>query len=273
MIYFDRVKVFIKIEFYWGFQYCLFVIYFYECIFNMGIYCDFILEGVLLDGYCLLFMLFVLYLFFDFIKKVLVFVKVGGIWIVGFFVGGCLSEYMIYIDCGFGEFEKIVGIKMWFIFLMNENVNIGKVFGIIVFFGMWSVVFDIENGNILGMVELGLGVGYVFLIEQKYGKGKIIMFGLFLLGKEGNVMLEVFVRYYVVEVVIFVWLDVIFGMIVVLCKGDNGFVWIIVNMDGKGGSVILLEVGMDLLMNCLVKVGRLVVGLYEYCVIQFDNYS
>lgn len=267
MIYFDRVKVFIKIEFYWGFWYCLFVMYFYECIFNMGIYCDFILEGVLLDGYCLLFMLFVLYLFFEFIKKVLVFVEVGGIWIIGLLIGGCICEYIIYIDCGFGEFEKMLGIKIFFIFLMNENVNIGKVFGIMVLFGLWSVVFDIESGNIFGMVEVGLGVGYVFLMEWNYGEGKIVMLGLFLFGKEGDVMLEVFVRYYVEEVVIFSWLDVIFGMIVVLCIGENGFVWIVVNMDGKGGSVILLELGMDLLMYCLEKVGRLVVGLYEYCVI------
>lgn len=92
-------------------------------------------------------------------------------------------------------------------------------------------------------------------------------------GKEGNAMLEALVRHYAAEAAISVRSDVTPGTIVAPRKGDNGLVWIIVNMDGKGGSVTLPEAGMDLLTNRSAKAGRLAVGPHEYRVIQFDNHS
>lgn len=273
MTYSDRAKAFIKTEPHRGLQHRSLVTYFYERILNTGIHRDLIPEGVPLDGYRLLFTPFVPYLSSDFIKKASAFAKAGGIWIVGPLAGGRSSEHTIHTDCGLGELEKTAGIKTRFTFPMNENVNTGKAFGITAPLGMWSAVFDTENGNTLGTVESGPGAGHAFLTEQKHGKGKIIMLGSLPSGKEGNAMLEALVRHYAAEAAISVRSDVTPGTIVAPRKGDNGLVWIIVNMDGKGGSVTLPEAGMDLLTNRSAKAGRLAVGPHEYRVIQFDNHS
>lgn len=156
---------------------------------------------------------------------------------------------------------------------MNENVNTGKAFGITAPLGLWSAVFDTESGNTLGTVESGPGAGHAFLTEQNYGEGKIVMLGSLPSGKEGDAMLEALVRHYAEEAVISSRSDVTPGTIVAPRKGENGLVWIVVNMDGKGGSVTLPEAGTDLLTHRLEKAGRLAVGPHEYRVIQFDNHS
>ncbi|WP_276736601.1 beta-galactosidase [Bacillus sp. (in: firmicutes)] len=273
MTYSDRAKAYIKTEPHRGLRHRSLVTHFYERILNTGIHRDLIPEGAPLDGYRLLFTPFLPYLSSEFINKASAFAEAGGIWIAGPLTGGRTSEHTIHTDCGLGELEKTSGIKTLFTFPMNEDVNTGKAFGITAPLGLWSAVFDTGSGNILGTVESGPGAGHAFLTEQKHGKGKIVMLGSLPSGKEGDAMLEALVRHYAAEAAISIRSDVTPGTIVAPRKGDNGLVWIIVNMDGKGGSVTLPEAGTDLLTNRSAIAGRLAVGPHEYRVIQFEHHS
>lgn len=273
MTYSDRAKAFLKTEPHRGLQHRTLITHFYERILNTGIHRDLVPEGFPLAGYRVLFTPFMPYLSSAFIKKASAFAEEGGIWIAGPLTGGRTGEHTVHTDYGLGELEKTAGIKTLFTFPMNEDAHTGKAFGMTAPLGLWSAVFDTESGNTLGTVESGPGAGHAFLSEREHGKGKMVMLGSLPSGEKGDAMLEALVRHYAGEAAVSVRSDVTPGTVVAPRKGENGLVWVIVNMDGKGGSVTLPEEGTDLLANRSVGAGRLSVGQHEYRVIQFDNRS
>lgn len=269
MTYSDRSKAFLQTEPHRKLNHRGLVSAFYERILSMGIHRDVIPEGTELDGYKLLFTPFIHYLSSDYIERAQAFVQNGGIWVVGPLTGGRTENHTIHTDAALGELEHLAGIETLFNYPMEGTGTIGQAFGVSAPLGMWSSVFEPKEALAIGVLEEGLTPGKAFITEHQLGKGKIVMLGSMPMGEDGDVMLKKLIDHYAVDAHVRLRTDVTVGTIVAPRQGDGYHLWIIINMDGKGGSVTIPHEGYDLLAQTEIKPGRLGIGKYEYRIIRF----
>lgn len=267
--YSDRAKAFLQTEPHRNLNYRGLITDFYERILSMGIHRDVIPEGASLNGYKILFTPFIHYLSNEYLDRAKKFVENGGIWIVGPLTGGRTEEHTIHTDAALGELEKIAEIEGLFTFPMDNSGAIGRAFDVLAPLGMWSTVFDPNKGHAVGIIEEGTTPGTSFITEQKRGEGKIVMLGSMPIGADGDKMLMKLIDHYSQEANVKLRTDVSKGTIVAPRKGDGTNVWVIVNMNGEGGSVSIPQAGIDMITQHQVKPGNLKIGKYEYRVIQF----
>ncbi|WP_245954399.1 Beta-galactosidase C-terminal domain [Paenibacillus flagellatus] len=86
---------------------------------------------------------------------------------------------------------------------------------------------------------------------------------------KGNGLLDRLIDHYAGEADVRLRTDATKGTIVAPRRGDGGDVWVVVNMDGAGGSVTVPRDGYDALTNVRIPAGRLDVGRYEYRIVRF----
>lgn len=269
MTYSDRSKAFLQTEPHRKLNHRGLVSAFYERILSMGIHRDVIPEGAELDGYKLLFTPFIHYLSSDYIERAQAFVQNGGIWVVGPLTGGRTENHTIHTDAALGELEHLAGIETLFTYPMEGTSTIGQAFGVSAPLGMWSAVFEPKEAIAIGVLEEGLTPGKAFITEHQLGKGKIVMLGSMPMGEDGDVMLKKLIDHYAVDAHVCLRTDVTVGTIVAPRQGDGYHLWIIINMDGKGGSVTIPHEGYDQLAQTGIKPGNLEIGKYEYRIIRF----
>lgn len=269
MTYSDRSKAFLQTEPHRKLSHRGLVSAFYERILSMGIHRDVIPEGAELDGYKLLFTPFIHYLSSDYIERAQAFVHNGGIWVVGPLTGGRTENHTIHTNAALGELEQLAGIETLFTYPMEGTGTIGQAFGVSAPLGMWSAVFEPKEAIAIGILEEGLTSGKAFITEHRLGKGKIVMLGSMPMGEEGDVMVKKLIDHYAVDAHVRLRTDVTVGTIVAPRQGDGYHLWVIINMDGKGGSVTIPQEGYDLLAQTEIKPGSLGIGKYEYRIIRF----
>lgn len=269
MTYSDRSKAFLQTEPHRKLNHRGLVSAFYERILSMGIHRDVIPEGAELDGYKLLFTPFIHYLSSDYIERAQAFVQNGGIWVIGPLTGGRTENHTIHTNAALGELEQLAGIETLFTYPMESTGTIGQAFGVSAPLGMWSAVFEPKEAIAIGILEEGLTSGKAFITEHRLGKGKIVMLGSMPMGEEGDVMVKKLIDHYAVDAHVRLRTDVTVGTIVAPRQGDDYHLWVIINMDGKGGSVTIPQEGYDLLAQTEIKPGSLGIGKYEYRIIRF----
>ncbi|MDQ0890428.1 beta-galactosidase [Paenibacillus sp. V4I9] len=269
MTYSDRSKAFLQTEPHRKLNHRGLVSAFYERILSMGIHRDVIPEGAELDGYKLLFTPFIHYLSSDYIERAQAFVQNGGIWVVGPLTGGRTENHTIHTNAALGELEHLAGIETLFTYPMEGTGTIGQAFGVSAPLGMWSAVFEPKEAIAIGILEEGLTPGKAFITEHQLGKGKIVMLGSMPMGEEGDLMVKKLIDHYAVDAHVRLRTDVTVGTIVAPRQGDGYHLWVIINMDGKGGSVTIPQEGYDLLAQTGIKPGKLEIGKYEYRIIRF----
>lgn len=270
VVYSDRAKVFLKTEPHRGLHYRTLITEFYNRLLKMGIHRDVILEGSSLDGYKLLFTPFIHYLPPAFIKKAEAFAQSGGIWIAGPLTGGRTENHTVHTDCGLGELEKCSGVKTLYTFPMDERNSSGTAFGVKAPLSLWSAVFDAGGTEAVGIIEKGPASRKAFITEHKCGKGKIVMLGSMPAGEAGDIMMKKLISHYAEEAGVTQKTDATPGTVVAPRKGADGLVWVVINMDGKGGAVTLDGNGTDLLSDRPVS-GRVTLGPHEYRVVLFSE--
>jgi beta-galactosidase len=271
MTYSDRSKAFLKTEPHRKLNHRGLVSAFYERILHMGIHRDVIPEGTVLDGYKLLFTPFIHYLSTDYINRATEFVENGGIWVVGPLTGGRTEQHTIHTDAALGVLEPLAGVETLFTYPMEGSGTIGRAFGVSAPLGMWSAVFEPKEAKAIGVIAEGLTPGKAFITEHRRGKGKIVMLGSMPAGEDGDVMLKKLIDHYAAEANVGLRTDVTNGTIVAPRQGDGTTVWVIVNMDGHGGSVTIPQEGLDVLAQTPILPGKLEIGKYAYRIIQFKE--
>ncbi|MBD0378754.1 beta-galactosidase [Paenibacillus sedimenti] len=269
--YSDRSKAYLKTEPHQKLNHRGLVTAFYERFLTLGIHRDLIPEGADLDGYKLLFTPFIHYLSPDYINRAQQFVEKGGIWVVGPLTGGRTEHHTIHTDAALGQLEQLAGVETLYTYPMDGTNSIGRAFGESAPLGMWSAVFETKEAAAVGIIEEGLAPGKAFITEQKYGKGKIVMLGSMPMGEEGDMLLKKLIGHYAGEAQLSLRTNVTQGTIVAPRVGDGYTVWVIVNMDGHGGSVTISQEGYDLLKQQPLFPGKLEIGKYEYRLIQFED--
>ncbi len=268
--YSDRAKTFLLTEPHKKLNYRGIMGDFYTTVLNTGIHRDLILEGTDLEGYKILMTPFMHYVSDEYRERARAFVERGGIWIVGPLTGGRTEEHTIHTDAALGRLESLAGVETLYTYPMDGTGGMGSAFGVTAPLGLWSAVFRPVQAAVLGTVEGGLTPGEAFVTEHRIGRGKIVMLGSMPLGEEGNRMLQAMVLHYAKEAGIKERTDVSEGTVVVPRRGDGFTLWVVINMDGNGGTVSLPCAGMDVLENRVLPSGKLEIGRYEYKVVRLD---
>ncbi|OCT15557.1 beta-galactosidase [Paenibacillus pectinilyticus] len=271
MTYSDVSKAFLKTEPHQGLNHRGLTTDFYERILNTGIHRDVVPEGGDLTGYKLLFTPFLPYISADLIQRAAAFVAVGGVWVVGPLSGGRTEEHTMHTKAALGDLEQLAGVETVYTFPMDGSNSIGSAFDIAAPLSLWSSVFEPKEAVAVGTVTSGLTPGLAFLTEKSHGKGKIVMLGSMPAGDEGEEMLNRLIVHYADAAGVSLRTDVTIGTIVAPRHGADCDIWVVVNMDGAGGSVTLPQDGFDPNTRAIYRAGRLEIGRYEHKVIQFHR--
>lgn len=271
MTYSDRAKAFLKTESHQKLNHRGLVTDFYERILNTGIHRDLVPEGAELTGYKLLFTPFLPYVSADYVQRAIAFVENGGVWVVGPLSGGRTEEHTMHTTAALGELEQLAGVETVYTFPMDGSGSMGSAFGVAAPLSLWSSVFEPKEAVAVGTVDSGLTPGMAFITEKAYGKGLIVMLGSMPADDEGNQLLSKLILRYADAAGVKVRSDVTPGTIVAPRHGEAGEVWVVVNMDGAGGSVTLPRSGTDPYTGARYEAGMLTVGRYEHKLIQFDG--
>ncbi len=268
--YSDMAKVFILSEPHRDLDYRAGVTKFHELILETGIHRDLIIEKDTLEGYKLLLTPFMHYLSPEYIANAKAFVEKGGIWIVGPMTGGRTKEHTIHTDAALGDLDALAGVKTLATYPMDDSGAQGEAFGVRATLGLWSAVFEGKEAKMVGKVVGGVTPDTAFITERALGSGKIIMLGSMPIEDQGDLMIKALVEHYAREAGIETRTDVAIGTIVAPRIGDGYRLWVIINMDGKGGHVTSDQAGVDLLTGEPVAAGKIEVGKYAYKIIKFN---
>jgi beta-galactosidase len=197
------------------------------------------------------------------------FVEAGGTWIVGPLTGTRTKEQTINKDHALGRLEELVGVTTVYHYPVTNSGTVGNAYGVKAELAFWSSLFDCKEGKVIGHIEDGVTPGLPFITEHKKGNGKIVMLGSMPTGEKGVEMLQKLVVHYAQDAGIKLATDVQAGTMVVPRKGRNSEMWVIINMDGKGGTVTLPEAYKDAFTGELMASGRVSVEPYECKVLEF----
>ncbi|RKL65021.1 beta-galactosidase, partial [Salipaludibacillus neizhouensis] len=268
--YSDQAKAFFQTEPHQQMDFRSLVTNFYNHFVSLGVHRDLIPEKESLQDYKLLFTPFLPYISDEYRKRAVDFVKSGGTWIVGPLSGGRTKEHTIHTNAALGELEEIAGIEALYTYPMDGTGSVGHAFGEKAPLVLWSTVFEYDEQTAVGTIAGGNSDGKAFITESKVGKGKIVHIGSLPVGEDGDSLLMKLIDHYATEAGVSVRTDVTNGTIVAPRIDDEGKQsWVIVNMDGEGGSVTIPEKAMDRLTEEMISAGRLEIGPYEYRIISF----
>jgi beta-galactosidase len=267
--YSDRGKAFIITESHKKLNYRNLTGNFHRILLEAGFHRDLIPEGLELEGYKLLFSPFIHYLSQEYIDRAKAFVEKGGIWIVGPLSGDRTENHTFHTDAALGQIEAIAGIKTLYTYPMDGTNSVGVAFGKEAPLELWSSVFRAMDAKVMGIIKGGVTPDKAFITEKAVGKGKIVMLGSMPAGEAGEELLKALVKHYAEEVDVKLKTDVSKGTIVAPRKEDKEDIWIIINMDGKGGSVTIPQNAQDIISGLKLPQGKLNIGKYEYRVIKF----
>jgi Beta-galactosidase len=270
LTYSDRAKTFLKTEPHRKLNHRGLITDFYTRILHTGIHRDVVPEGAELNGYKLLFTPFLPYVSTDYMDRAMKLVEEGGIWIIGPLTGGRTEEHTVHTASALGRLEKLAGVEAVYTYPMDGSGAIGHAFGHSALLTLWSSVFKLEGAAAVGTIEGGLTPELAWITEKQYGRGKVVMLGSMPAGEDGQQLIEALITHYANEAGVTLRSDVSPGTIVAPRVGNGFEIWIIVNMDGAGGSVTIPQEAVDELTQEPLKAGtRLELGRYEYRVIRF----
>lgn len=266
--YSDRAKIFLNTEPHKGLHYKELITDIYKHTLAAGIHRDLLPEGAELSGYKLLLTPFVPYLSDDYINRAKAFVEQGGVWIVGPMTGGRTEHHTIHTDAALGKLEELTGMETAFTFPIENTGSVGEAYGLTAPLGLWSAVFDGKDAKVIGTIKGGLVCGKAFLTEKQLGKGKFVMLGSLPTGEEGSKMLTEMIHTYAREAGVLADIKATEGTIVAPREQDGRKYWIVVNMDGKGGSVTVPQAVRDCITQENIPAGEWKLGKYDYRVLQ-----
>ncbi|MBE1444359.1 beta-galactosidase [Paenibacillus sp. OAS669] len=270
--YSDRSKAFLKTEPHRKLNHRGLVTSFYERFVDMGIHRDLTPEGADLDGYKLLFTPFLHYVSSDYRKRAKALVERGGIWVIGPLTGGRTENHTVHTDAALSlGLEQLAGVETLFTYPMEGTTTLGSAFGVSAPLSMWSSVFEPKDASAVGLLEQGLTPGKAFITEHRCGKGKIVMLGSMPTGEEGDLLLRKLIDHYAAEAGVTLRTDVTPGTIVAPRHTDTHDLWVVVNMNGNGGTVTIPVQATDALTQDIIQPGTLELGAFDYRVVQFPR--
>ncbi|MBD8068692.1 beta-galactosidase [Bacillus sp. PS06] len=269
--YSDISRAFFITEPHRGLDYRSLMINFYERVLSNGYHRDLIPEHSNLEGYKLLFTPFLHHVSSEYLDMATAFVEDGGVWVVGPLTGGRTENHTIHTDAALGAIEEIAGVETLYTYPMDGTESVGEFMNTEAPLSLWSAVFNPKEAKAVGVIKEGISIGDAFITEHKRGQGKIVMLGSLPEGEAGDLLVSELLNHYAQEANVQLHTDVTKGTIVAPRHNDEEDVWVMINMDGKGGSVTLPTTGTDALTGANLSKGIIEIGPFEHKIVRFQK--
>jgi len=241
---------------------------------DAGLPRDIRFENASLTGIKLLFTPNMLCVSDEFLTRVSDWMRQGGIWVCGPLTGLRTKEHTVPTDAALGPLEALAGIETVYSFPASGAGMTGRAWGMTAPLTGWCNAFRVvaEEAKSVGVIGGEHAAGLNFITERKIGRGAIVLLGALPDGKDGQAMLERLIKEYADQARINVRYQASAGTIVCPRETKAGrMAWLVVNLDGRGGQIILPRAGKDAISGKRVAAGGIALGRYAYRAIVFDD--
>lgn len=207
---------------------------------NQGYFRDVRYAGAELRGLKLLMTPAMPYVSDEFLARVKSFVSDGGIWLIGPGTGTRTAEHAVPVDAGLGKLEALAGVVTEFIFPLTGTGATGTAFNQTFPLTGWCAAVKTvdDQTQVLGKLNAEQAPGASFFTERSFGKGKVVLMSAHPVGDAGKTFLEALIQHYAKEAQVSPPIIVSAGTVVCPRVDQQGrSLWVVVNMDGKGGSL------------------------------------
>lgn len=234
---------------------------------DAGIHRDVRFEGASLDGLKLLVTPAMPYVSPDFLARVEEFVRNGGIWICAPVTGTRAAEHTLPTDAALGAIEALAGVETVFSFPITGAGATGEAFDCTAPLAGWCNALRPASPDtmVVGTLQSALAPGLALLTERTLGAGSIVVLGALPEGAEGRGLLERLVAHYAALAGIVTRAASSPGTLI--CPrvfADGRPLWIVVNLDGRGGQVTLPSGATDAFSGELIPAGTYQLARYEW---------
>jgi beta-galactosidase len=241
--------------------------FWHRLLVDAGLHRDVRFEGASLEGLKFLITPAMPYASPDFLARVERFVRAGGIWLCAPVTGTRGAEHTLPTDAGLGAIEKLAGIETVFSFPITGTGATGEAFDCPAPLAGWCSALRPASPDtkVVGTLHSELAPGLALLTERKLGKGAVVVLGTLPEGAYGRTLLEKIIAHYAQQAGVSLRAGATPGTIVCPRTGPKGkALWIVVNLDGKGGEVNLPRAANDALTGSQLRPGALKLGRYEW---------
>jgi len=244
----------------------------YKSILKTGIPRDLIPENMSFDGYKMLMTPFLMHVSADYLARAKQFVRAGGIWIVGPMTGGRTAVHTVTTDTALGsDLEEFAGVEALYTYPIEGTGTTGMAFGVEAPLSRWSTVFELKGAKAIGVTQGGITPEMPFITEHAVGKGKVIMVGSLPIEATGEQLWEALIEHYAIEAGIELKFKPTAGTLAIPRYDEEHQYLVLVNMDGKGGSIHLPQPTVDILAGKALDAGKIEIKPFAYRIIQLKN--
>lgn len=241
LVWSDTGRIMLQVEPHNGLDYPRLMMDWASSIRALGLHLDVLPEGQIENSHKVILTPFLPALSKELTDRLVAFVKAGGIWIAGPLTGGRTIEHTVPLDAGLGALERIAGIRTVHSYPLQESGAVAEIFGETVSFEGWGYLFESRGSVIKGVLEGGPTPGLGVLSEFELGAGRIVVLGAQPIAADSDRLVRALVRHYAREAEVSQWYTVTEGTLVAPWGNSEESLLIAVNLDGKGGSVVLPE--------------------------------
>lgn len=239
----------------------------HQCLLDAGLHRDVRFAGAPLDGLKLLITPMMPHVSADFLAKVERFVRAGGVWLCAPVTGMRDAEHTVPTNAGLGAVETLAGVETVFSFPITGTGGTGELGGVTAPLAGWCNALRPTHADAreLGKLHSEIAPGLALVTERKLGAGAIIVLGAMPTGGEGPLFLGKLIEHCAQRAGVTERAAVTPGTIVCPRTVEDGSkLWIVINMDGKGGCVTLPAVGTDAVSGESLPAGEQKLAPYEW---------
>jgi len=228
-------------------------------------------EGAALDGLKLLITPVLPYVSPEFLRKVEQFVRAGGVWLCAPTTGTRDAEHTVPTDAGLGAVDAFAGVETVFSFPITGTGSTGRAFGLSSPVAGWCSALRPASldTKVLGTLRCEQAPGLALLTERKLGRGAVVVLGALPEGTAGEKMLAKVIAHCAARAGVTLRFDATPGTLVCpRVSTDGKKLWVVVNLDGKGGKVRLPADATDALTGKKLPAGPLKLARYAWRVVR-----
>jgi beta-galactosidase len=202
----------------------------------------------------------------DFLARIEEFVRNGGVWICAPVTGTRTAEHALPTDAALGAIEALAGIETVFSFPITGAGATGEAFGSVAPLTGWCCALRpvSPDTRVVGTLQCELAPDLALATERQLGTGAIVVLGALPDGEAGRGLLAKLVDHYAAQAGLERCVSSPGTVVCPRVQADGRTLWIVVNMDGRGGDVTLPRAASDAFTGDAIPAGTHQLGRYEW---------